>query len=63
MPNGPRPILAQVLASAEAPQMLRENAANLLARANQPETLAALAAALPIATARMQTTDRGWHGH
>ncbi len=49
------PVLAQVLASAEAPLTLRENAANLLARANQPETLAALAAALPIATARMQT--------
>jgi putative heme-binding domain-containing protein len=48
------PVLGRVLADASAPVGLREHAANLLARANQPETQAELLRALPAAPARLQ---------
>jgi putative heme-binding domain-containing protein len=48
------PVLGRVLADASAPVGLREHAANLLARANQPETQAELLQALPAAPARLQ---------
>ncbi|HZY89699.1 MAG TPA: PVC-type heme-binding CxxCH protein, partial [Gemmataceae bacterium] len=46
--------LGGVLADAGSPFALREHAANLLARANQPETRAQLVQALPAAPARLQ---------
>jgi putative heme-binding domain-containing protein len=48
--------LGKVLADAEAPIGVRENAANQLARANQDETLAELLKVLPTASARLQNT-------
>jgi putative heme-binding domain-containing protein len=48
--------LGKALADAEAPIGVRENAANLLARANQAETQAELLKALPTAPARLQNT-------
>jgi putative heme-binding domain-containing protein len=48
-------VLGRVLADADSPFALREHAANLLARANQPATLAQLVQALPAAPARLQT--------
>jgi putative heme-binding domain-containing protein len=48
------PVLGRVLADAAAPVGLREHAANLLARANQPESQAQLLQALPAAPARLQ---------
>jgi putative heme-binding domain-containing protein len=48
------PVLGRVLADAGAPVGLREQTANLLARANQPETRAELVRALPTAPARLQ---------
>jgi putative heme-binding domain-containing protein len=47
-------VVGRVLADAASPFALREHAANLLARANQPETLAQLVQALPAAPARLQ---------
>ena len=48
--------LGKALTDADAPIGVRENAANLLARANQPETQAELLKALPTAPARLQNT-------
>src|SRR5262249_21330027 len=48
--------LGKVLADAEAPVGVRENAANLLARANLAETQAELLKVLPTAPARLQNT-------
>ncbi len=47
-------LLGRVLTDAAEPFALRERAANGLALLNQPESLAALVAALPTATARLQ---------
>jgi putative membrane-bound dehydrogenase-like protein len=46
--------VGQVLAAAAAPAGLREHAADLLARANQPQTRELLLLALPAAPARLQ---------
>jgi putative heme-binding domain-containing protein len=48
-------VFGGVLGDAEAPFALREQSANLLARANQPETQAELLKVLPAAPARLQT--------
>ena len=48
--------LGKALTDADAPIGVRENASNLLARANQPETQAELLKALPTAPARLQNT-------
>jgi putative heme-binding domain-containing protein len=53
------PDIAAVLNDAEAPVTLREQAANVLGRTNQPQTLEALAQALPAAPARLQTVIAG----
>jgi putative heme-binding domain-containing protein len=49
------PVLADVLANAEAPIGLREQSANLLAQANLPQTQEELLKILPTAPARLQT--------
>jgi putative heme-binding domain-containing protein len=49
------PVLASILADAEAPIALREQSANLLAQANLPQTQAELLKILPTAPARLQT--------
>src|SRR5581483_3712313 len=43
-----------VLADADAPPGLRDRAAELLARANQPKTFSELIKAMPLAPARLQ---------
>jgi putative heme-binding domain-containing protein len=48
-------VLGNVLGDADASFALREHSANLLARANQPETQAELLKVLPTAPARLQT--------
>jgi putative heme-binding domain-containing protein len=48
-------VLGGVLGDAEAPFALREQSANLLARANQPETLAELLKVLSAVPARLQS--------
>ncbi len=48
------PVLGRVLEDSGSPVELREQAANLLATANQPETRAELLRALPAAPARLQ---------
>jgi putative heme-binding domain-containing protein len=48
--------VGKVLADAEAPLGVRENVANLLARANKDETIAELLKVLPTAPARLQNT-------
>ncbi len=48
--------LGKVLADPSAPFRLREHAAGLLAQANRPSTRAALLAALPAASARLQNS-------
>ena len=48
--------IGKALADAEAPIGVRENAANLLARANKDETLAELLKVLPTSPARLQNT-------
>jgi putative heme-binding domain-containing protein len=48
------PVLGRTLGDAETKVELREQAANLLAEANQPETQAELLSALPTAPARLQ---------
>jgi putative heme-binding domain-containing protein len=49
-------VLGKVLADASSPMSVREQAANLLARANQTLTREELLAALPAAPARLQNT-------
>ncbi len=48
-------VLGGVLADADSPFALREQSANLLARANQPETQAELLKVLPTVPARLQS--------
>jgi putative heme-binding domain-containing protein len=55
-PKGHIPLLGQVLTDANAPISLREHAANLLARLNQPAAYAELLKALASVPARLETT-------
>jgi putative heme-binding domain-containing protein len=55
-PKNHVPLLGDVLADAGQAPAVRDQAANLLARINQPEALAELAQVVPAAPARLQTT-------
>jgi putative heme-binding domain-containing protein len=55
-PKRPLPLLSRVLSDPVESMSLREQAANLLAKINQPESLKPLVDGLPIAPSRLQTT-------